>query len=130
MAMMMIISFMDSFLFLYHRLVKSWCVTYFSMSPFFSFLVDSRVKPMVVLVKKWAKTHGINDASQGTLSSYALTLMVIHYLQGKIEADRFLSLSLVFFFLVFFLQGYAEKWSNLGQTSLVLEGFTLWPKYR
>ena len=53
---------------------------------------------MVMLVKKWAKTHGINDASQGTLSSYALTLMVIHYLQGKIEADRFLSLSLVFFF--------------------------------
>ena len=44
---------------------------------------------MVMLVKKWAKTHGINDASQGTLSSYALTLMVIHYLQGKIEADIF-----------------------------------------
>ena len=71
----------------------------FSLSPFFSFLVDSRVKPMVMLVKKWAKTHGINDASQGTLSSYALTLMVIHYLQGKIETDRFFShsLSLVFF---------------------------------
>ena len=50
---------------------------------------------MVMLVKKWAKTHGINDASQGTLSSYALTLMVIHYLQGKIEA--FLSLSRFFF---------------------------------
>lgn len=57
--------------------------------------MDSRVKPMVMLVKKWAKTHGINDASQGTLSSYALTLMVIHYLQGKIEADR------VFFSLFF-----------------------------
>lgn len=55
--------------------------------------MDSRVKPMVILVKKWAKTHGINDASQGTLSSYALTLMVIHYLQGKIEADRVFSLS-------------------------------------
>ena len=47
------------------------------------FLVDSRVRPLVVVVKKWAKTQGINDASQGTLSSYALTLMVIHYLQGK-----------------------------------------------
>jgi len=44
--------------------------------------VDYRVKPLVVLVKKWAKKHDINDASQGTLSSYALTLMVIHYLQG------------------------------------------------
>ena len=97
MAMMSIISFTDSFSFLYHRLVKSWCVTYFSLSPFFSFLVDSRVKPIVMLVKKWAKTHGINDASQGTLSSYALTLMVIHYLQGKIETDRFfLSLSSFF----------------------------------
>ena len=63
--------------------------------------MDSRVKPIVMLVKKWAKTHGINDASQGTLSSYALTLMVIHYLQGKIEADRFLSLSLVFFSFFF-----------------------------
>lgn len=59
--------------------------------------MDSRVKPIVMLVKKWAKTHGINDASQGTLSSYALTLMVIHYLQGKIEADRFVPLSLDFF---------------------------------
>ena len=66
--------------------------------------MDSRVKPMVMLVKKWAKTHGINDASQGTLSSYALTLMVIHYLQGKIEADRFL-----FSLSRFFLQGYAAK---------------------
>ena len=99
--MMMIIPFMDSFFFLYHRLVKSWCITYFSLSPFISFLVDSRVKPIVMLVKKWAKTHGINDASQGTLSSYGLTLMVIHYLQGKIEADRFLSLSLVFFSFFF-----------------------------
>ncbi|XP_068693679.1 poly(A) RNA polymerase GLD2-like [Montipora foliosa] len=44
--------------------------------------VDHRVQPLVVIVKKWAKNHGINDASQGTLSSYALTLMVIHYLQG------------------------------------------------
>lgn len=62
---------------------------FFSVSFFCHFSVDSRVKPMVMLVKKWAKTHGINDASQGTLSSYALTLMVIHYLQGKIEADIF-----------------------------------------
>lgn len=52
------------------HLLRAYCV------------VDSRVKPMVMLVKKWAKTHSINDASQGTLSSYALTLMVIHYLQG------------------------------------------------
>lgn len=44
--------------------------------------VDYRVQPLVMLVKRWAKTHNINDASLGTLSSYALALMVIHYLQG------------------------------------------------
>lgn len=47
-------------------------------------LVDYRVQPLVMLVKKWAKKHDINDASCGTLSSYALTLMVLHYLQGEI----------------------------------------------
>ncbi|XP_078352226.1 poly(A) RNA polymerase GLD2-like, partial [Oculina patagonica] len=44
--------------------------------------VDYRVQPLVMLIKRWAKQHGINDASHGTLSSYSLTLMVIHYLQG------------------------------------------------
>ena len=47
-------------------------------------LVDYRVQPLVMLVKKWAKKHDINDASCGTLSSYALTLMVLHYLQGEL----------------------------------------------
>lgn len=56
------------------------------------FLVDSRVRPLVVVVKKWAKTQGINDASQGTLSSYALTLMVIHYLQGKTWIENWMPL--------------------------------------
>jgi len=50
----------------------------------FVILVDYRVQPLVMLVKKWAKKHDINDASCGTLSSYALTLMVLHYLQGEI----------------------------------------------
>ncbi|XP_031551888.1 poly(A) RNA polymerase GLD2-like isoform X2 [Actinia tenebrosa] len=43
--------------------------------------VDQRVGPLVMVVKTWAKKHGINDSKDGTLSSYALTLMVIHYLQ-------------------------------------------------
>ncbi|XP_020917669.1 poly(A) RNA polymerase GLD2-A-like [Exaiptasia diaphana] len=34
-----------------------------------------------MVIKKWAKTHGINEAKDGTLSSYALTLMTIHFLQ-------------------------------------------------
>ena len=50
----------------------------------FVIVVDYRVQPLVMLVKKWAKKHDINDASCGTLSSYALTLMVLHYLQGEI----------------------------------------------
>ncbi|XP_072113930.1 poly(A) RNA polymerase GLD2 isoform X2 [Mobula birostris] len=42
---------------------------------------ESRVRPLVLVVKKWARYHGINDASRGTLSSYSLVLMVLHYLQ-------------------------------------------------
>ncbi|XP_030833126.1 poly(A) RNA polymerase GLD2 [Strongylocentrotus purpuratus] len=43
--------------------------------------LDWRVAPLVMLVKQWAKNHGINDASQGTLSSYSYVLMIINYLQ-------------------------------------------------
>jgi len=43
--------------------------------------VDWRVSPLVLFVKHWAKLQGINDASQGTVSSYSVVLMVIHYLQ-------------------------------------------------
>ncbi|NXC36827.1 GLD2 polymerase, partial [Campylorhamphus procurvoides] len=43
--------------------------------------IENRVRPLVVAVKKWASCHEINDASRGTLSSYSLVLMVLHYLQ-------------------------------------------------
>ncbi|KAM9367518.1 poly(A) RNA polymerase GLD2 [Phaethornis superciliosus] len=43
--------------------------------------VENRVRPLVLVVKKWARFHDINDASRGTLSSYSLVLMVLHYLQ-------------------------------------------------
>ncbi|XP_056275649.1 poly(A) RNA polymerase GLD2 [Pseudoliparis swirei] len=42
---------------------------------------DLRIRPMILVVKKWAQHHQINDASKGTLSSYTLVLMVLHYLQ-------------------------------------------------
>uniref|UniRef100_A0A8C4WTS0 polynucleotide adenylyltransferase n=1 Tax=Eptatretus burgeri TaxID=7764 RepID=A0A8C4WTS0_EPTBU len=42
---------------------------------------DPRVKPFVMVVKKWAARRDINNASQGTLSSYSLVLMAIYYLQ-------------------------------------------------
>ncbi|XP_054842759.1 poly(A) RNA polymerase GLD2 isoform X2 [Eublepharis macularius] len=43
--------------------------------------IENRVRPLVLVVKKWASFRGINDASRGTLSSYSLVLMVLHYLQ-------------------------------------------------
>lgn len=45
--------------------------------------VENRVRPLVLVIKKWASHHEINDASRGTLSSYSLVLMVLHYLQSK-----------------------------------------------
>ncbi|CAH4020770.1 unnamed protein product [Pieris brassicae] len=42
---------------------------------------DWRVRPLVAVAKLWARAHRINDARRRTLSSYALTLMVIHFLQ-------------------------------------------------
>ncbi|VDP00200.1 unnamed protein product [Soboliphyme baturini] len=45
---------------------------------------DWRVKPLVLTIKEWARQQGINDASQSTLSSYSLVLMILHYLQCKI----------------------------------------------
>ncbi|NXC73055.1 GLD2 polymerase, partial [Anhinga anhinga] len=43
--------------------------------------IENRVRPLVLAVKKWASFHNINDASRGTLNSYSLVLMVLHYLQ-------------------------------------------------
>lgn len=34
-----------------------------------------------MFVKRWAKFQNINSAKDGTISSYVLSLMVIHYLQ-------------------------------------------------
>ena len=44
---------------------------------------DARVRPLVVAVKTWAKHRGCNDARNSTLSSYAWTLLVLHYLQKR-----------------------------------------------
>lgn len=45
------------------------------------FLVDWRVRPLVAVVKEWAKRRGINDANRSSFTSYSLVLLVIHYLQ-------------------------------------------------
>ncbi|KAL9098936.1 MAG: hypothetical protein Q9163_005491 [Psora crenata] len=43
-------------------------------------LCDSRVRPMVLFIKAWAKKRKINSAYESTLSSYGYVLMVLHYL--------------------------------------------------
>jgi DNA polymerase sigma len=45
-------------------------------------LIDSRVKPFIISIKYWARNRGISDASMGTFSSYAWTLIAINYLQS------------------------------------------------
>lgn len=47
--------------------------------------VDWRLRPLVLLVKKWAQFHNINDARNSTLSSYSLVLMVINFLQCGVQ---------------------------------------------
>lgn len=43
--------------------------------------IDDRVASLIIAIKKWAKSRDINNKSRGSLSSFALVLMVIHYLQ-------------------------------------------------
>ncbi|XP_047056543.1 protein HESO1-like [Lolium rigidum] len=43
--------------------------------------IDERFGDMVLLVKEWAKAQNINDPKNGTLSSYALCLLVISHFQ-------------------------------------------------
>lgn len=42
---------------------------------------DARFAKLVLVSKTWAKENGINNAHHKTLSSYTLTLMVVHFLQ-------------------------------------------------
>ncbi|KAI8912244.1 hypothetical protein DFJ77DRAFT_511760 [Powellomyces hirtus] len=44
--------------------------------------IDPRVRPLIMLVKHWAKNRDVNDSADGgTISSYAYSLMVLNYLQ-------------------------------------------------
>lgn len=46
-------------------------------------LAEPLLRQMLVVVKTWASERGINDRSQGTPSSFALTLMAVHLLQRR-----------------------------------------------
>ena len=48
-------------------------------------LCDSRVRPIVMFVKIWAKRRKINSPYGGTLSSYGYVLMVLHYLANVVD---------------------------------------------
>jgi DNA polymerase sigma len=45
--------------------------------------LDARVRPLVLIVKYWAKRRQINKPYEGTISSYAFVLMVINFLQQR-----------------------------------------------
>lgn len=45
--------------------------------------VDARAPMLAFAAKTWARGRGINDRSRGTLSSFALSLMVVHFLQRR-----------------------------------------------
>ncbi|RIB18244.1 hypothetical protein C2G38_2245894 [Gigaspora rosea] len=43
--------------------------------------LDSRVRPLVMIIKHWAQRRDLNDAACGTLSSYTWTCMTLNFLQ-------------------------------------------------
>jgi len=42
--------------------------------------LDPRIQPLILLVKYWAKAKGINDPSNGSISSYAWSIMVLSFM--------------------------------------------------
>ena len=62
-------------------------------------LLDWRVRPLVVTVKAWARSKGINDSKDNSFSSYTLALMVIHFLQCKYTLGILIWKFTPFFFL-------------------------------
>ncbi|KAI6203356.1 hypothetical protein M3Y94_00546800 [Aphelenchoides besseyi] len=47
--------------------------------------VDDRFPALCLLIKHWAKEHGIADAAIGFLNSYSLILLCLHYLQAVVS---------------------------------------------
>jgi len=45
--------------------------------------LDRRLHTLGLCLKTWAQARGINDRSRGTLSSFAIALMLIHFLQRR-----------------------------------------------
>jgi terminal uridylyltransferase len=47
---------------------------------------DPRVRPLVYIIKNWAKNRQINAPGDGTLSSYGYRMLLLHYLQLRPHA--------------------------------------------
>ena len=45
--------------------------------------IDPRIRPLVYVIKRWAKARHINSPGDGTLSSYGYIICVLHYLQTR-----------------------------------------------
>lgn len=44
-------------------------------------LIDSRVRDVMIQVKRFCKHHGVNSSANGTISSYSWNILCIFYLQ-------------------------------------------------
>ena len=44
--------------------------------------IDPRVRPLLFIIKRWAKQRGCNDPKNSTITSYAWVLLALHYLQS------------------------------------------------
>lgn len=53
--------------------------------------VDPRVRQLAYVVKYWARRRHINNASEGTLSSYAYILLILHFLQVRLTTHQSLA---------------------------------------
>ncbi|KAG7633415.1 hypothetical protein ISN44_As03g037160 [Arabidopsis suecica] len=45
--------------------------------------IDDRFQKLCLLIKHWAKAHGVNNASHNTLNSISITMLVAHHLQTQ-----------------------------------------------
>ncbi|CAG8461659.1 2389_t:CDS:2 [Cetraspora pellucida] len=43
--------------------------------------IDQRIRPLVMIIKHWARQRGLNNAARGTLSSYTWVCIVLNFLQ-------------------------------------------------
>ncbi|VYS59464.1 unnamed protein product [Arabidopsis thaliana] len=45
--------------------------------------IDDRFQKLCLLIKHWARAHGVNNASHNTLNSISITMLVAHHLQTQ-----------------------------------------------